>query len=218
MRTWWRRNRWALIALPFVMVGALAASSSLVKPWWYEKGFHAGTVSTTDTVTFSDPYDDGFLRYDREFTAKLTGVASFTRRELAGDPPIPGAVSMPAGTRAWGVGLEFTADPDIVLTGCSVGVVGDDGRLYVLGRYLDAAQPVTNIQECVPDDTPGPAVTFGETEVTSPDPEHARPGTWKKYVFGVLPRGVEPRAVRIWWMPPRYAEIPVSSLDADDDG
>ena len=39
-QTWWRRERIAVALLPVVIVGALAASSSRVEQYWWQKGFH----------------------------------------------------------------------------------------------------------------------------------------------------------------------------------
>lgn len=209
--TWWRRNRWALVVLPLVLPVALVASSDLVKPYWFEKGFHDGTVSTTDTVRLVNDYDDGHLRYRGTGRVKLTGWSSFSRAELsAGEPELASSVRLPDGTRAWGLGLQFRAKPTQVLWGCNIGVVGDDGRLYPFdnGSVQSSIVP-TNIYGCDPDDAPGPSPKLGSTKLSYP--ATPRPATWKKYAFGVLPLGVKPRSVRIWWNLPRYFEIPASA-------
>lgn len=206
---WWRRNRWALLAFPVVLLLALAASSDLVKPYWYDKGFHHGTVSKTATAHVVNHYDDGHLTYTGRGTVTVTGWSSFSRKELAGRGSAASSVQLPPHTRAWGFGLRFRAKPSQVLWGCHYGVVGNDGRFYPLNGVTAPMAP-SNIYGCDPDDSPGPQPAVGKPKLEQP--ASPRPGTWRKYAFGTVPDDVTPVRLRIWWSwgLPRHFDIPLT--------
>lgn len=214
-RTWWRRERVALALLPFLVVGAAVASSSRVDEYWWQRGFHeqaprddAGVVSVSET------YDDGFLRYPIRADLSLVSARPVTELPGAYQPP-----KVPTGARLWEVQLRWQADPDVSLTGCSIALTDDDGKLYVADSTSFDPGAVLGVQTCVPDETPGPQPQSGRRTLVQPAADVApRPSSYRTRAYVVVPVGVEPRAVRVWWLLPTYAELPLPSSGASPRG
>lgn len=205
-QTWWRRERLSLVLLPLALVAAIAASSSRVHDFWWAQGFRSeAPVSAAGIATVDLTYDDGFLTYPIRAEVSLGSATPVT--ELPGaDAP----VRVPTGSRLWLVDLAWTADPDVVLTGCSVALVDRDGRRYDASvNDFDANAPIA-YNACVPDETPGPVPQPGSTETpTVEQGQQSRPESYATTAYVIAPEDVRPVAARVWWLLPDYVELPV---------
>jgi hypothetical protein len=209
MRAWVARNRKTLMLLPVAVVTAVLASSSRIEDYWWGKGLHDEVkAGSSGIVHFSDEYDDGYLSYPIAADIALKTVEPVTTIESHLGRPEP--VRVPDGAMLWRVGLKFKADPGVVLTGCNVAIVDSRGTRYdAESRQFDSlgSRP---IHACVPDETPGPRVKIGSTAAPKvADGESPRPPAYDTVTYVVTPVGVKPHAVRVWWFPPTYAELPV---------
>ncbi|WP_332662909.1 hypothetical protein [Aeromicrobium sp.] len=209
MSTWARRNRKALLLLPVAAITAVLASSSRIEDYWWTKGLHDGTkADASGVVHFSDAYDDGYLTYPIEASIALKAVEPVTTIQSHLGKPEP--VTAPDGAMVWRVGLRFEADPDTALSGCKIAIVDADGTRYDAEPRQFESRGSTPIHTCVPDETPGPQATVGSTAAPKvAEGEAPRPPAYDTVVYVVTPVGVKPRAVRVWWFPPKYAELPV---------
>lgn len=209
MKAWVRRNRKALFLLPIAAITAVLASSSRIDDYWWSKGLHDGSeAGPSGVVHFSDRYDDGYLTYPIAAEIALTGVEPVTTIESHLGRPEP--VKVPEGAMLWRVSLRFKADPNVVLNGCNVAIVDDKGTRYdAESRQFDSlgSRP---IHQCVPDETPGPQAKVGSTAAPKvAEGESPRPRAYDTVTYVVTPVGVEPHVVRVWWFPPKYAELPI---------
>ncbi|MBC9225488.1 hypothetical protein GL325_04040 [Aeromicrobium sp. 636] len=202
-RTWWQRNRIGLLALPLALALALAAGSSRLHDYWWTHGFHDPVPVSGGAASLVDQYDDGHLRYPIE--AEYS-VASFVPAEdlrlLGGDP-------LPDGVRAWRLSLAVEADPDTVLTGCTVAIVDTAGSLH---RESDAGMTLdgSRFSTCVPADTPGPQPEFGSAAAPRLlEEDDVRPPTFTTDTVFLLPQEAVPAAVRLWYSLPRHVELPL---------
>ena len=103
---WWRRNRWALAALPVVLVLTLVAAGDRVRTLWWDQDLRVPT--TVEAGTTGDFHQQG---YDgsRRSTCRCASTASATPTTLPED------LELPAGTRAVQVDLTLSADPEVGL-------------------------------------------------------------------------------------------------------
>lgn len=204
-----RRNRTALLLLPVALITAVLASSSRIEDYWWSKGLHDGSkADSSGVVHFTDEYDDGYLTYPVAADISLTSVEPVTTIENHLGKPEP--VTVPEGAMVWRVGLSFEADPDTVLWGCSIAIVDAKGTRYDAESRQFSSLGATPIRQCVPDETPGPQPKVGSKAAPKvADGEAPRPPAYDTETYVVTPVGVEPHAVRVWWFPPKYAELPV---------
>ncbi|MBO3103566.1 hypothetical protein [Cellulomonas fengjieae] len=199
---WWRRNRWALVALPAALVLALAASGDRVRTmWWQQDLRRPATAEGGESIQFRQRVLDGVGgTMPVDVQVRLDGVDDA--------PVLPDDMTLPAGTRAVQVDLTLSADPDVVLTGCSLAVRDATGTRYVYewnsGGALQAVVP------CVPEDTPGPRPSLGDLDdVLSEQSTPPRPETWSVSPVVVVPDDVEIADVVLWWQMPQYVLLEV---------
>ena len=212
MRGWLRRNRWGLMLLPVVLIASAGAASSRLEDYWWDKGMRgAQHPDSSGVVHYDDGYDDGFVSYPIKADISL---ASFEQVDslpaYTGTERIPATV--PTGGVLWAVTLHFAVDPSIVMRGCNVAIMGEDGSRYDAdtGDYHSTGEGP--IYFCAPNDSPGPQVQVGSTEGPVADTTPgttARPPTYDTVVYVVTPRTAKPRSVRVWFSNPTYAELPI---------
>ncbi|VXB88588.1 hypothetical protein [Aeromicrobium sp. 9AM] len=209
MRSWLRGNRIALLLLPIALITALLASSSRIEDYWWGKGLHqAVRADSSGVARFKDAYDDGYLTYPIAADISLTSVEPVTTIDNSVGVPQP--VTVPEGAMLWRVVLGFRADPDVVLWGCHIAIVDTNGTRYDAESRQFQSFGATPIYSCVPDDTPGPKPVIGSTAKPKvADGESPRPPAYEAETYVVTPKGVKPDNVRVWWIPPKYAELPV---------
>lgn len=204
---WWRRNRWALVALPLALVLTLAASADRVRSLWWEQGLHRPTAGAPgETVTFHQTVRDGVGgTRPVDVEVRLDGVVDATT--------LPRDLVVPDGARAVQVDLTLWSDPGTILQGCSLAVRDADGTRYDYRALAwGAFQPVS---PCVPQDTPGPAPSLGTFDDgptdggPTPDAAAPRPPTWSVSPVVVVPADVEVADVVLWWQLPQHVRLPV---------
>lgn len=209
MTAWFRRHRWALLALPVVLaLTAVLASGRLFQFWLPEQQYDA--VRGTGEVHYTETYEDVGGSHQRAVDVRLLDVTPVTKvRDELGEV----ALELPVDTVLWGVDLHITADPDQVLLDCTVALVDDDGRLHTseasrgLMRWNGYA-PLSTAGWCVPADAPGPSYTLGIASLDTYDGA-PRPESYEVRSYVLTPADASPEAVRLWWGRgvPRYAEI-----------
>ena len=199
---WWRRNRWALVALPVALVLTLVASGDRVRILWWEQDLRAPiTVDAGATGELHQRVYDGVGgTMPIDVRVHLDGVGDATT--------LPRDMELPDGTRAVRVDLTLSADPDIVLAGCELAVRDAAGTRYEYeANAWGAFQAVV---PCVPEDTPGPAPSLGDLDdVLSERESPPRPATWSVSPVIVLPDDVEVTEVVLWWQKPQYLLLEV---------
>ncbi len=200
---WWRRNRWALVALPVALLLVLLASGDRVRTLWWEQDLRVPSAADAgDDVEFHQRVYDG-----------LGGTAPIdvqVRLDHVGEATtLPDDLVLPAGARAVQVDLTLSADPDAVLASCSLAVRDADGtRFDYVSNGWGGLQPVV---PCVPEDTPGPSPSLGDLDDTLSEADTpARPATWSVSRVVVVPDGVDVADVVLWWQMPQYVRLDVS--------
>ncbi|SEC82249.1 hypothetical protein SAMN04489844_3059 [Nocardioides exalbidus] len=199
-RGWWRRNRWWLPVVPLALAAMLAASSIRLGTFWWEADYHRATqeVAAGEWADVRDGGTDALGDFERHFRVRLDALTEVERFA----PPESSAVQeLPPGTRAVAAHLEFEADPEEPLAGCTVVLVGSDGVLY----GGDTSDAYDQSSQCVPADRPGPllALLGTETERTTA-PGEERPEQWTTAPVMVVPDDARIIAVQIRYEPPDY--------------
>lgn len=192
--SWWRRNRWGLVALPVAVAAALAASSYRVEDyWWLEKPRDLVEAGGGEWVTFSAS------QYDR------TGDVPFTVRVRldgvrAAEAPLgeDDALEPPDGVQAVAVDLSLSAEPDVPLAGCTLVVRDAAGTEYAYQSSSPSISQATS--PCVPPDARGPELDLFEG--IDPDTGPRRPDEWSVSPVVLLPDGVAVAEVVLSWGPP----------------
>ncbi len=209
MTTWWRRNRVGVVLAPLALVLAAAGNASRLDDYWWSRDLHqAVRPADGGTVAVRTAYDDGTLRYPIEADVSLTSLTRVTSVTADGRSQ---AVTLPDGSALWRVVMHWAADPSIVLSGCQIGIEGVDGRFWER-RYpdlVDAGSTTLPFSPCVPDDTPGPSVKLDLSGVQPAKPGDERPATYDVTVYVLTSADATPAEVRVWWLPPTYAALPV---------
>lgn len=211
MRTWWHRNRWALLALPLVLALAWAATSYRILTLWHP-------FQLTEEVT-APPGEPAHFVHELSdakgpYVIDLDLTASPARQVTSLTHPDHSTSFFPAqgGTVVWQIDLTVTADPDTVVNGCRVRLVDTLGRETTYSSVAPGAD--VPFAPCVPLETPGPWPALTEDEEPAPD-EPPRPGTYTVPIIFRTADDFVPDRLDLWYEPPRYASLPVQP---DTDG
>ncbi len=192
--SWWRRNRWGLVALPVAVAAALAASSYRVEDyWWLEKPRDLVEAGGGEWVTFSASQNDRAGDVPFTVRVRLDGVRA-AEAPLGEDH----ALEPPDGVQAVAVDLSLSAEPDVPLAGCTLVVRDADGTEYAYQSSSPSISQATS--PCVPPDARGPELDVFER--TDPDTGPRRPDEWSVSPVVLLPDGVEVAEVVLSWGPP----------------
>ena len=193
--SWWRENRWWLLALPFAVAVLLGASAYNVKEYWYDGGLHDGSRPAAATRHGHRP-----LRgRGRRDVAHLPGAAGLVRRDR--DLPRTGRAGPTAGGHHRVAGLAgLGGRPGQTLGFCTVSLVDDHGHRYDT-EHSSQLDPCTLEGHQGPDD---------------PSPDDERPGArgrgppaWSTAAVVLVPQGRRITQVRVWWAPPDYVQLSV---------
>ena len=212
MSTWWRRNRWALLALPFLIVLAGAASSYRIitswQPWQLTdpvEGAAGEQVRLVDEIVDAgDGYTIDVLLGAGPAQQVTSGTDTYGETQAV--PEVPGTV-------VWRTDLTVTADPDVILTGCQLRLVDDQGRETAYSSVRPGIS--LSLSPCVPADTPGPVPEsiFELEENPAPRPE--------TYTLPLLFRTADdfvPARLDVFWERPTYAALQLTAEPAPDQG
>ncbi|MEO7235366.1 MAG: hypothetical protein ABIW80_08325 [Lapillicoccus sp.] len=209
MTTWWRRNRLALVLVPVALVLAAAGNASRLDDYWWSRDLHQ-SVRPGDggTAAVRTEYDDGTLQYPITADVALTSVTRVSSVTLDGRSR---TVTLPDDSALWRVVMHWTADPSTVLSGCQIGIQGEDGRFWEKSYpdLLDAGSTTLPFSPCVPDDTPGPQVKLDLSGIQPAKVGEERPAAYDVTVYVLTAADAAPAEVRVWWLPPLYAWLPV---------
>lgn len=203
---WWRRNRWALAALPLTLALTVVSAGDRVRTMWWEQDLRRPTSAAPGTTaTFRQDVRDGLGgTYPIDVQVALD--------EVGDARSLPDGLELPPGTRAVQVDLTLAAEPDVTLVGCHLAVRDAEGTRYdYVSNAWGAWQPTS---PCVPQDATGPWPSLGDdldAAVTSHDPEAApRPASWSVSPVLVVPADVEVTDVVLWWQMPQHVRLEVA--------
>ena len=203
---WWARNRgWLIALLPLLACATLACSQRLVNLYlpWEENGHRI------DGQNGRGELHQEFVRYDTlnktSTTSEITVAVQVTNVRVVDNEN--DKITAAEGAQLWQVDLEFTAEPDQILTYCNVQLEADGVRYGAKEAKVDSSlYPAIAPISCVPEETPGPSFKPFTLEVAETTPP--RPRTWSRRFTFALPTGVTPQALRLWWHHPEYLYIP----------
>lgn len=208
-RRWWKRNRWGLLLLGPACVLAVGAGSLRLftvylpqTPVFAHHSSDVAVLKAEDSPTPQSGTSDMEARFTPVSAEKLD--ASFTKQgpwEGQSFHPVAGGV-------AWKVTIDVEADPLLTLNTCRLAILDDRGREYGMDRGWVFADGVSELDpqasRCVPADGTGPTyVPRGEDEgggvrIAVKEGEE-RPSSWVLERYVVLPEGVEPDRLAIYW-------------------
>ena len=160
MRTWWRRNRYALPAMAVALAALAWPASETARDLWWPSGEHVPR----------SPGDDGWAGIDG---AQLR-LASF------GPAEPPSGDSAPGDYAVWRAELQARADGADPRT-CDAELEDADGRRYAAGsRHLPSYEDASFGVECGGGEEPGSVVYFLL-------PDGAEPRSVRVSAFELLP-------------------------------
>ncbi len=197
--SWWRANRTAIALLAPLLALTIASASFRSVSIYRPSTLTAGQVSSGSTVHFSATSREAPVEVHREVTVT---VNSATPRTIVDE------LRAAPGTTLWEVSLTLAADPTVPLTGGTVELLDDTGRVFgTQGGKPTAARGSdrTAYPECTPSAAPGPLVDIDGRVAAPSGPQ--RPSSWPVRVVVAMPTGVTPAHVRIHWGLPDYAQV-----------
>ena len=210
-RSWLRRNRVGLVLLPIALAAALAGNAERLQTLWWEDALHAPQrPDSTGVVHFVDAYDDGHHAWPIRPALSLVSVARVD--SLPGSDGEPRPVTLPTGAVLHKVTLHVEADPNMILTGCTLALADEDGTRWETGSRafeVDASEPFS---PCTPDDHPGPG-WLPKDEQPVVEADEVRPASYDVDSYVVTPADARPTEVWVWWDEPRFAALPITSTD-----
>ena len=192
--TWLQRNRWGLILLVPALVVALAAASfrmvNLYLPWSSDRG-----IAVENQVVI--PSERTLVDYPNNevYAATLTPVALVPA--ATGDDYVEFTAA--PGARLWRLSVKVEADPEMVLSECSLSLEDAAGTVYeASGGKVSSGEAYVDTwgNLCTNADTPGPSVDLNNVYVPV-DPQYARPRNYQVNRYFAIPTGIEPTAVRV---------------------
>lgn len=199
---WWRRNRWALLALLPVVALVVAAGAGRALTLWAPLQLHDEISGEFGQfTTFTDDYRDAGGDHVRTAEVAVLRVTPDPEPRTRDGEVVPD-VELPPGTRLWEVELGFEAHPDTVLLGCVVALVDEDGR--ITQRDSSLLTWATGMDDCQPVDTINPQAQLfvGDEPV-----ESTRPPAYQRSVQLLTAADFEPAEVRVWWEAPTYLSV-----------
>lgn len=202
-----RRTVLTVAAIPFALVLAMGASSQrLVDRWWPTFPHERLPAAADGSVRLSDTLDDAKGTHRRVVTMRFVSLAQVQDyQESTAAKPLPATI--PRGQALWRLTLHFAADPTTVLGACQVQVRDGDGRQYIPG-VGDAVEDAFDFPSCTPPGATGPLPALSPDDTSTFEP---RPAEYDRRYHLLLPAGVRPTDVRVWFDTPLYAEFDVPS-------
>lgn len=203
-QTWWRRNRWALLALPVVLVVVALSGAGRVATFWLPYEMTDRVESRPgELTTFTDDYRDAGGERERTLRLAVQEVTADPTPVTSAGEPVEGEGLFPQGTRLWQVEIAIEADPETVLGGCRVALVDADGRVTERDSALLAWD--AGWDACQPAETVNP-----QAQLFVDEAEHepsTRPPAYSRTVQLVAAPDFEPVEVRVWWEAPTYLAV-----------
>lgn len=210
-RSWWRRNGGWLLAMPLILALTIAASSQRMVNT-HLRWRNINPVTAVDgTAHLSQDFEYFEEQHRLEVTATVVSISNPDHLEEGWRT----LVAAPGGV-LWQIDVEFRADPDQILPPCQGLLVSDGVKYGPNAAKVDVKTgdhgglPGTYLLQCVPPDTPGPR--FDPFSSRIEPAETPRPAHWVSSFTFVLPAGVTPEELHLWWHEPQYLRFP---LEAD---
>ena len=204
---WWARNLgWVIALLPLLVCATLACSQRLVNLYlpWEENGRRISGQDRRGELHQEFVVTD--TKNETSTTSEITVAVQVTNVQVVENEN--GKITAAEGAQLWQVDLEFTAEPDQILTYCNIQLEADGVRYGGSEAKVRSSPYGTMVPlSCVPEETPGPSFKLFTLEVTETTPP--RPKTWSRSLTFALPTGVTPQALRLWWHHPEYLYIPL---------
>lgn len=187
MSTFLGRNGRALLALPVLLVLAVAASSQRMVDLWWPDGMHEEVaLDASGTAHFDGEVEVRTGMQRQRLSVRVVESAPTDRMTLLGDEEVP----IPAGWTGLRVRVHVESDPLTPLTTCQVLLRDADGAQYGAGTQVFDGGGV-DLASCQPRDVVNPSgLETGEVRST-------RPAAYDRDVVFVLPQGVRPASVRV---------------------
>lgn len=204
---WWSRNLgWVIALVPLLVCATLACSQRLVNLYlpWEENGRRISGQDRKGELHQEFVVND--TTNETNTTSEITVAVQVTDVKVVDSENE--SITAAEGAQLWQVDLEFTAEPDQILTYCNVQLEADGIRYG--GKEAKVSSSSFSFivpPSCVPEETPGPTIAPFTSEVTETTPP--RPRTWSRHLTFALPTGVVPQALRLWWHHPEYLYIPL---------
>lgn len=193
--TWWHRNRWALLALPFVLaLVAVAGASRLVNFWWPGQLREPVPAAVGQPLRYTVNPADGGEASDATLVVGPTTEAQFVTDADGMAQRVPYV----EGTRVWATDLTITAPVEDDLSLCYARVVDSRGRTSSYNSSTLEAQGVP-FTPCSP-----PRST---DELF--DDAWVRDETYTVPVLFRLAADAEPVELRLYWDEPEYVSVPL---------
>jgi hypothetical protein len=193
-------------ALPVALALALGASSQrLVDRWWPTFPNERLSAAADGSVRLSDTLEDARGSHRRVVTMRFVSLERVNEYQASpGSKAEPAKV--PAGQSLWRLTMHFASDPQTILGACEVQVRDAEGRQYSPG-VGDAVEGAFEYTSCTPPGRAGPMPALSaDAPAQSFDP---RPAEYARRQRLLLPSGVTPDNVRVWFDTPLYAEFDV---------
>lgn len=211
-RGWWRRNRWALLALPFVLLLIVGLGSyRFVNFWWQNELTEPVRAEPGGTATLTADWQDASGEHTREVTmgaGTTRAVASYVDDFGTENP-----VTQIEGTQVWRIMVEVEADADQVLSGCQYRVVDQHGRT-ARGSTVGIGPSMLGMDPCVPADAPGPAYDLGEEWGFEAPDTPPRPASYTRPFYVRLAEDAVPVELQVYWERPAFLALGLAPQDA----
>lgn len=145
--SWWRRNRWGLIALVPAIAAVLALNATNVyNRYWSTKPREAVGPDASGWVEYSDAQ------------MRLVELAEATDvKDYGGE-----LIRLAGGVRIWRAVVELRYPASVEINGCTFGVEDDQGRVYSEDPWELSSAKISRYATCVPDKdkVPDPSAGF----------------------------------------------------------
>ena len=201
-----RPSRWWIAAVPVAIALMLVASGYRVKTFWFDSGQHRELASADagQWASATEDYSDAHGDTTRTYAVRLAGMgdATSTVTDNVGDE-----IPLPEGMVARTVDLEFEAEADQALNGCTLTLVDDQGRRFELGGTT--SRLTISPYACVPEETPGPSLAVLKSDVrgATPDDTDPRPQRWTVSPRIVVPQDATFVELRVSFEHPDYVTL-----------
>lgn len=198
---WWRRNiGWVIALIPLLICATLACSQRTFNQYLPRNPLNRIETQPRQG-TLHQRYTESGTAFSLDVTVSVRDVQAVDQHEN---------VRADTGAQLWRVDLDFEAEPDQVLVGCTAELETDGVRYGGGGGKIAASNnglSPSNSQTCTPSDTPGPSFDLDGTTLIETTPP--RPRNWSISLTFALPTGVTPQALRLSWYAPDYLYIPL---------
>lgn len=203
--SWWRRNRYGVLALPVVIALAVAANGIRLDDWWWSADLRSATTGQQgEPVDFHQEYDDAVGATTRSLSVRLDDVVELDAVPQSFGDPVP----VPEGLRALRVDLSFEADPDQSVYGCRLALRDADGQRYEYSSNIDTIRQAEP-SPCHSLEQPGPKPPIFEGQTRGVVAGEERPPTWRTQPVVLVPAEAEITEVLLWWEQPEHLSLEI---------